>query len=108
MRVVRVTLITFDGREQTIDASVGMSLMENAVGEGVDGIDAECGGNCYCGTCRVYPVGEWQARLGGPGEFELPVIETTGDETACIRLSCQILVSEELEGLVVRLPEAQT
>jgi 2Fe-2S ferredoxin len=106
--MVRVTFITADGREQLAEIEPGISLMEGAVGSGIDGIDAECGGNCYCGTCRVYVEAEWRAAVGGQGEYETPVIETTGDENSGIRLSCQIPVTVELDGLVVRLPESQT
>ncbi|MCB2059886.1 MAG: 2Fe-2S iron-sulfur cluster-binding protein [Novosphingobium sp.] len=106
--MVTVTFITADGREQVAEIDEGISLMEGAVGNGIDGIEAECGGNCYCGTCRVYVEPDWQAVVGGQGEFETPVIETTGDENPNVRLSCQIAVTDKLDGLVVRLPENQT
>lgn len=106
--MVAITFIAADGSEHRIEAAPGTSLMEAAVGNGVDGIDAECGGNCYCGTCRVYVDPAWQGVVGPQGEYETPVVETTGDDTPAIRLSCQIPVTAELDGLVVRLPAAQT
>jgi 2Fe-2S ferredoxin len=106
--MVSVTYITFDGREQTVDATTGISLMENAVVNGVDGIDAVCGGNAYCGTCRVYVDPAWQGRTGTRNELEDPMLETVGEEDPSARLSCQIVVTEDLDGLVVRLPEKQT
>ena len=105
--MVKVTFITYDGTEQIAEIDPGTSLMEGAVGNGVEGIDAVCGGNCYCGTCRVYVESGWQAAVGGQGEFETPVIEDTGDATPNVRLSCQIPVTEALDGLVVRLPPSQ-
>lgn len=106
--MVRVTFISHDGQRQQADLSPGQSLMEGAVGNGISGIDAECGGNCYCGTCRIYPSPEWADRLGVAGEYEVPVIASTGDASPGVRLSCQIMVSDALDGLVVHLPEAQS
>ncbi len=105
--MVRVTYITSDGREQPIEARPGLSLMENAVAEGVEGIDAVCGGNAYCGTCRVYIDPAWHERVGERNEMEAPMLEAVGDEEPSARLSCQIEVTAELDGLVVRLPVAQ-
>ncbi len=105
--MARVTFITYTGTEQSVDVQPGVSLMEGAVSNGVEGIDAKCGGNCYCGTCRVYIEPEWRERIGGPTEFESPVVETTGDANPAVRLSCQISVTADLDGLVVRLPEKQ-
>lgn len=106
--MVKITFITADGREQLAEIQPGISLMEGAVGNGIEGIDAECGGNCYCGTCRVYVDPAWRIAVGGQGEFEKPVIETAGDDNPDVRLSCQITVTPELDGLVVRTPASQT
>jgi len=105
--MVSVTYITHDGREQPIDARAGLSLMENAVANGIDGIEAVCGGNAYCATCRVYPEPDWQAKLGERNELERPLLEDVGEAGSTARLSCQIVVTDELDGLVVRLPESQ-
>lgn len=106
--MVKVTYIEFDGREHAIDAQAGISLMENAVANGVDGIEAQCGGNAYCATCRVFPEPEWRDRLGERNELEKPMLEDVGEAKSAARLSCQITVTEELDGLVVRLPESQS
>lgn len=103
-----VTFIAADGTPHVINAQEDLSLMENAVGQGVESIEAVCGGNAYCGTCRVYPEGEWRAVLGEATEIELPMIEAAGDETAGVRLSCQIRVTPRLDGLVVRTPASQS
>jgi 2Fe-2S ferredoxin len=105
--MVAITFIAANGDEQTIDASAGISLMENAVGNGVEAILAVCGGNAYCGTCRVYVEPDWCAVMGEVTEIELPMIEATGDDTPGVRLSCQITVTPQLEGLVVRTPVSQ-
>jgi ferredoxin, 2Fe-2S len=106
--MARITFIAADGAERAIAAEPGLSLMEAAVRNGIDGIEAVCGGNCYCGTCRVLVPGEWRAIIGPPGEFEAPVLEAAGDDTPGWRLSCQVPVSEALDGLAVRLPASQT
>ena len=106
--MVAITFIAADGAERTIDASAGLSLMENAIGNGIEAIEAVCSGNAYCGTCRVYPEPAWRAVLGEAGEIELPMIEVSGDETPGVRLSCQITVTPQLDGLVVRTPASQS
>jgi 2Fe-2S ferredoxin len=106
--MVGVTFIAADGSEKIIDATPGVSLMENAVAGGIDAIEAVCGGNAYCGTCRVYVAPEWQAVTGEITETEQPMIETTGDTDPSVRLSCQITVTQQLDGLVVRTPASQS
>jgi 2Fe-2S ferredoxin len=106
--MIAITFIAADGAERTIDAREGLSLMENAIAGGVDGIEAVCGGNAYCGTCRVYPEEGWRAALGDATEIEMPMIETTGDVTPGVRLACQIPVVAALDGLVVHTPATQS
>jgi 2Fe-2S ferredoxin len=106
--MVAITFIAADGAEQTIDASEGLSLMENAIGQGIEAIEAVCSGNAYCGTCRVYVEPDWRDVVGRATEIEFPMFEATGDETPGIRLSCQVTVTPELEGLVVRTPATQS
>ncbi len=106
--MVQVTFIEHDGSERAIDAKAGISLMENAIANGVDGIEAVCGGNAYCATCRVYPEPEWREKLGERNELELPMLEEVGEMDSPARLSCQIVVTDDLAGLVVRLPESQS
>jgi 2Fe-2S ferredoxin len=102
-----ITFITWQGRQQTVELEPGVSLMEGAIQNDVEGIESICGGNCYCGMCRLYVAEDWQARIGPAGEFELPVLEGVGDSRPGARLACQIPVTDELHGLVVHLPEHQ-
>lgn len=105
--MLRLTFIAHDGWTSTIEARTGLSVMENAVANGIEGIVAVCGGNAYCGTCRVYVAPEWQARTGAQTDIEGPMLETVGDGDPALRLSCQIPFTDDLDGLIVRLPETQ-
>ena len=105
--MVNITYVTHNGKSQSVDVSPGISLMEGAVRNGVEGIDAVCGGNCYCGTCRIYVASEWSQKLPPAEEQELDMIEASGETRSDARLACQIPVTESLEGLVVTTPEFQ-
>jgi 2Fe-2S ferredoxin len=105
--MVKITYIDVDGGEQVVEAKVGQSVMEAAVKNGVSAIVAECGGNCACGTCRVYIDPKWKAVTGERHEKEAGMIEFSGESDPNARLSCQIRVTEALDGLVVRTPESQ-
>lgn len=102
-----ITYIEADGERITVDAQPGQTVMEAAVKHGVRGIAAECGGNCVCGTCRIYPDPEWQSRLGEISAIEADMLEFREDPEPGVRLACRIMVSDDLDGLVVRLPENQ-
>lgn len=106
--MVAIRFIAADGGDTVIDASEGVSLMENAVANGIGAIEAVCSGNAYCGTCRVHVDPAWRGVLGEATEIELPMIEASGDTDPGVRLSCQITVTAQLEGLVVRTPESQS
>lgn len=105
----RVMYISHDGKETALDIEVGTSVMQAAVFNGVDGIVAECGGSCMCATCHVY-VREDQLGLCPPLETdEDAMLEgTASPRLPNSRLSCQLVVSEQMDGLVVTLPETQT
>lgn len=105
--MARITYIEHDGSQVTVDAEPGLSIMKAAVNNGVAGIAADCGGNCACGTCRVYVDEAWQARLPEARDGEREMIEYSGDANPGVRLSCQIRVTDELDGLVLRLPRNQ-
>ena len=105
--MVRITFVSHDGTARTIEAATGNSLMEAAKAQDVPGIDAVCGGNCYCGTCRVHVAPEWLARLAPPESFEVELIEATGEGQPNDRLACQIPLVDALDGLVVHTPEQQ-
>lgn len=103
-----VTYRQHDGTETTIDVPVGWSLMEAAVQNGINGIVAECGGGCACATCHVYVEGD-TAALPAIGDMEGDMLECTAAERQPnSRLSCQLRMSEALDGMVVLVPEHQT
>ena len=102
-----ITVIEFNGRDHTIDAEAGKSLMENVMNNAVPGIDADCGGACACGTCHCFIADEWQPTTGDADAMEEAMLGMRPDRTGQSRLSCQIRVSEAMEGMVIRLPEYQ-
>ena len=103
----KITLIEHNGTSHTIDAESGLSLMQNAIDNAVPGIDADCGGACACGTCHVLVDAAWLAATGEVDGMEEAMLGMRPDRTEVSRLSCQIDVTDDLEGLVVRLPEFQ-
>jgi ferredoxin, 2Fe-2S len=105
--MVKVTYIAFDGTKYNVDAPAGWSLMEGAKKNDVPGIDADCGGGCSCGTCHVYIEPEWQALVGPQNPIETATLEFAEDVKDNSRLSCQVKLSEALDGLTVRMPESQ-
>ena len=105
----RVTYIAQDGKETVLDVAVGTSVMQAAVLNGVDGIVAECGGSCMCATCHVYVREDQLAMIPPMQPDEDAMLEgTASPRRPNSRLSCQLVVSPEMEGLVVHLPETQT
>lgn len=107
MTVARITYIEDSGEEHTVEVPVGFSVMQGAIRNGIAGIVAECGGNCACGTCRVYVDEAWRERTGEASPIEEATMEIRDDPREGKRLSCQIKVTDELDGLVVRMPESQ-
>ena len=103
----KINYIEHDGKKRTVDAPVGTTVMENAIKNGVPGIEAECGGACACATCHVYVEEEWRAKAGGPSPMEEDMLDFGYDVRPNSRLSCQIKVTADLDGLVVRVPERQ-
>lgn len=96
-----------DGRRITADVAEGTSLMQAAVALGVPGVIGECGGSMSCATCHVVVAPDWFAATGGPGDFEDPMLDMADAARAdTSRLSCQIVMRPELDGIVVRVPEA--
>jgi 2Fe-2S ferredoxin len=105
----RVTYISQDQKETTLDIDVGTSVMQAAVFNGVDGIVAECGGSCMCATCHVYVRDDKLALTPRMQPDEDAMLDgTASPRRPNSRLSCQLVVSPEMEGLVVYLPETQT
>src|ERR1700761_279262 len=105
--MARVTYIEFNGREHVVDLQPGLSVMEGAKQNGIPGIDADCGGGCSCGTCHVYIAPAWQERVGPRNPLEEATIEFSSAVEANSRLGCQVKITAELDGLVVRMPESQ-
>jgi ferredoxin, 2Fe-2S len=105
--MTKITYIEPTGKEHVLDVEPGFSLMQGAINNNVRGIIAECGGACSCATCHVYIDEAWTGRLEKKSEMEEAMLEAVMDEQPNSRLSCQIKVSDELEGLVVRMPPKQ-
>ena len=103
----QITYIQHDGATTEIDVAVGHSVMEGAVQNGVAGIDADCGGACACATCHVFIDPTWTDRIGSAEGQEDDMLDMVENRASNSRLSCQIEVSEALDGLIVRLPENQ-
>lgn len=103
----RITFIDAGGTSRAVEAPAGWTVMEAAVKNGVPGIEAECGGACACATCHVYVDEAWTDALGAADPMEADMLDFASDVRANSRLSCQIRIRPELEGLVVRTPERQ-
>jgi 2Fe-2S ferredoxin len=103
----KITYIEHDGKKRTVDAPVGTTVMENAIKNGVPGIVAECGGACSCATCHVHVDEAWKEKVGPPSPMEEDMLDFAFDVRPTSRLSCQIKVSDELDGLVVHTPAQQ-
>jgi 2Fe-2S ferredoxin len=105
--MARIKFISAEGDETEIDAENDISLMVNAINNGIDGIVAECGGACSCATCHVIVDPEWYKKLPEPQSLEKDMLEFVAEPSETSRLSCQINVSDELDGLVVKVPSTQ-
>ncbi len=104
----QIHFILKDGTTRAVDATAGHSVMETAIRANVRGIDAECGGSCACATCHVYVDAAFFARLDPPDEMEAEMLdEVAVEREPTSRLSCQIVVTPELDGLTVRVPQRQ-
>src|SRR6478735_1598351 len=105
--VAKIRFIEHNGKQHEVDASNGMSVMNAAIDNLVPGIDADCGGECSCATCHVIVDDQWMNTVGQPGEREESMLDLNPERTTCSRLSCQIAVTDKLNGLVVTVPEFQ-
>ena len=102
-----VTYIEFDGTAHEIDVPVGESIMRGAVDNDVPGIDCDCGGLCACATCHVYVDPVWLDRTGSRSELEVSMLDFAASAEEDSRLACQIKISADLNGLIVRMPDGQ-
>ena len=105
--MTRLTFIANDGTRFEVEAENGSTVMENAIRNAVPGIEAECGGACACATCHVYVDEAWTGIVGEPEPMEEDMLDFAYDVRPSSRLSCQIKVRTELDGLVVQVPERQ-
>jgi ferredoxin, 2Fe-2S len=105
--MAKITYIEHNGTVHEIEVKTGLSVMEGAVKNNIPGIDADCGGACACATCHVYVDPEWLDKTGKPAAMEESMLDFAEAVQENSRLSCQIKVTDELDGLVVRLPESQ-
>lgn len=102
-----IKYITHDGTEHDVVADNGSTVMETAVKNMVPGIEAECGGACACATCHVYVDEAWRETVGSPEPMEESMLDFAHEVRENSRLSCQISVTDSLDGLIVRIPERQ-
>jgi ferredoxin, 2Fe-2S len=105
--MAKITYIEHDGTEHVVDVKTGLSVMEGAVKNNIPGIDADCGGACACATCHVYVQDEWLDKTGDKSAMEESMLDFAESVEPNSRLSCQIKVSDALDGLVVTMPESQ-
>jgi len=105
--VAKITYIEHDGTEHTVEVKTGLSVMEGAIKNRVPGIDADCGGACACATCHVYVDEAWRDKTGSASAMEESMLDFADNVEPNSRLSCQIKVTDALDGLVVRTPQSQ-
>ncbi|TPW29775.1 (2Fe-2S)-binding protein [Martelella alba] len=105
--MLKLTIIANDDTPYELDVQEGSTVMENAVRNSVPGIEAECGGACACATCHVYVDDAWIEKVGEPEPMEEDMLDFAFDVRPNSRLSCQIKMTGEFDGLVVRVPERQ-
>ena len=104
----KITYTEHNGNSKTIEVDNGLTVMEGAVQNNIPGIDADCGGGMACATCHVYVEDSWLNKLPKPEEAEQDMIDMAYKPNKNSRLSCQIVVSDKIDGLTVTTPEKQT
>jgi ferredoxin, 2Fe-2S len=105
--MTKITFTDSSGNARTVNAELGSTVMETALRNNIPGIEAECGGACACATCHVYVDEAWREKVGGPSPMEEDMLDFGYEVRPSSRLSCQIKVTEELDGLVVSTPDKQ-
>ncbi|MES1944694.1 ferredoxin [Salinisphaera sp. PC39] len=103
----KITFIEHDDTEHVAEFEAGASLMQVAVDNAIPGIDADCGGECACGTCHLIVSDEWFDKTGTPGDDEEQMLSMTPERARTSRLGCQVKTTEAMDGMTVRLPEFQ-
>ena len=104
----KITYIDNQSNAKTIDVEKGLSVMEGAIQNDIPGIDADCGGSMACATCHVYVEDKWLDKIPEAEEAEVDMIDMAFEPKKNSRLSCQILITDELDGLTVTTPEKQS
>ena len=105
--MAKITYNTHDNQTHTIDVQNGLTVMEGAVQNDIPGIDADCGGGMACATCHVYVNEDWFDKLPPKEDGEEDMLDMAYEPNKFSRLSCQVIVSDELDGLTVKIPEKQ-
>ena len=105
--MTKITYIEHSGKSHTIEVQNGLTVMEGAIQNNVPGIDADCGGSMACATCHVYVKEEWFNKLAKKEDGEEDMLDMAYEPNKFSRLSCQLTVSDKLEGMIVNLPEKQ-
>ncbi len=103
----KINYITHDNQTYSVDVQNGLTAMEGAVQNDIPGIDADCGGGMACATCHVYVNDEWFDKLPPKEDGEEDMLDMAFEPKKNSRLSCQIIISDELDGLVINIPEKQ-
>ena len=106
--MAKITYKDYQGNSKTIDVENGLSVMEGAVQNEISGIDADCGGGMACATCHVYVEENWLDKIPKAEDAEIDMIDMAFEPKKNSRLSCQIIVNDDLDGLEVTTPEKQT
>ncbi|VAW24218.1 Ferredoxin, 2Fe-2S [hydrothermal vent metagenome] len=105
--MTKITFVEANGTIHETDVENGTSVMEAAIQNSVPGITAECGGACTCATCHVYVDEKWREKVGSPSDMEEDMLDFAFEVKPSSRLSCQILVNDDFDGLVIKIPEQQ-
>lgn len=105
--MAKVTYIEANGQQYLVELDEGSSIMDGAIANNVPGIDADCGGQCACGTCHVYVEESWSGKLPPPEQQETEMLGFAAVTRETSRLSCQVKMNQTLDGIVVHLPEGQ-
>ena len=106
--MAKITYIDFEGKSRTVEVENGLSVMEGAIQNDIPGIDADCGGSMACATCHVYVEQTWLNKLPKAEDGEIDMIDMASEPKKNSRLSCQLIVSDELDGLLITTPAKQS
>ncbi|MEM7214219.1 MAG: 2Fe-2S iron-sulfur cluster-binding protein [Pseudomonadota bacterium] len=105
--MAKITYVTHDEQRFEVEAASGSTVMENAIKNSIPGIEAECGGACACATCHIYIDDAWAETVGGPEMMEEDMLDFAWEQKPNSRLSCQVKVTDAMDGLIVLVPEKQ-